>query len=187
MRLSILEEEKIEVEKEIESQDVDNLKMRGVVLQKMAERQRLTAKEKLEFLGTCALQYAVSPTYKMKIDLTTAARPAANVYICKNNGIQVDPNEGGGGIIDVSSLSLRTISLESHEPAIDGPIIFDEPGKMLSKEYVPMLSEFLKKTSKDFDRQIIVVTHNDYLAQVADKKIRIRLDEKTNISHSQVE
>lgn len=183
----LLEQRKETLQKEIDSYKVEELEMRGVVLQKMAEKQRTAACKKLEYLGTCALQYAISPTYRMKVDILPGKRPTAEVVICKRNGIEIDPSEGGGGVIDISSMALRIISLESYEPFVDGPIILDEPGKMVSKEYVPMLSEFIKKISKDFGRQVIVVTHNEFLGQVADTKIRVTLDEQSNISSVQVE
>lgn len=183
-----LEKDKERLEKEIEDCKVDDLKMYGIVMQKMAEKQRGAACAKLEYLGTCALQYAVSPNYKMEIDLKTGARPTADVWITKANGVKTDPSDdgNGGGIVDISSLGLRFISLESHEPAIDGPVVFDEPGKMVSKKYVPMLSEFMKKVGIDFDRQVILITHNDFLSEIADKKIYMDYDEKGNVSHVRV-
>jgi DNA repair ATPase RecN len=181
----ILEKEKENLEKEIESYKIEDLDMQNIVLQKMAERQRRAAANKLQNLGTSALQYAVSPNYSMEIDITPVKKkPNAEVLICKNNGIKTDPEDSnGGGIIDITSLGLRVITLETHDPFINGPLIFDEPGKMVSKEYIPDLAEFIKKVSNDFGRQIILVTHNDFLSELADTKIRVHLDEDTNESY----
>jgi DNA repair exonuclease SbcCD ATPase subunit len=47
-------------------------------------------------------------------------------------------------------------------------VLFDEPGKMISKEYLPNVAEFLKQYAKKTGRQIILVTHHEALADVAD-------------------
>ena len=84
----------------------------------------------------------------------------------------------GGGIVDIVSTSLRFIIAEVwRNPEIDGPIIMDEAYKHLSKEYTPMIAVFLKKLSDDFGRQIILSTHNEYIAQAADLKIHVSLDD----------
>jgi DNA repair ATPase RecN len=121
----------------------------------------------------------------MKIEVKEIKKkPNADVYILnKKTGLMTDPLiENGGGIVDIIVIALRIITLHVHDPFIDGPIILDEPSKMVSKEYIPLLSEFLKNISRDFGRQIILITHNDFLGQIADKKFHVRLgDDDTSI------
>ena len=47
-------------------------------------------------------------------------------------------------------------------------MLLDEPGKMISKEYLPNVAEFLKQYATKTGRQIILVTHHEALADVAD-------------------
>jgi len=47
-------------------------------------------------------------------------------------------------------------------------MLFDEPGKMISREYLPNVAEFLKQYAAKTGRQIIMVTHHEVLADVAD-------------------
>jgi DNA repair exonuclease SbcCD ATPase subunit len=74
----------------------------------------------------------------------------------------------GGGVTDVVSLALRLALLELSRPRPEGPVLFDEPGKMISKEYLPNVAEFLKQYAAKTGRQIILVTHHEALADVAD-------------------
>lgn len=169
------------LETKLVSLDLESSEKAFKVLQKLSERQRDNAKKRLEELGTQALQYSMGPNYRMIIDIPkTGRRPQAYLYIVDDEtGVTTDPlDDNGGGIVDIISIALRLVVLQSYEsssgePLIDGPILLDEPFKMVSKEYIPMLSDFLKKISQDFNRQIIMVTHNDFLAQSCESEIKI--------------
>ena len=177
--------------KEVLQQSVEDSKSRvleleqtNVVLQKMSTQQRESAKAKLEKLGTYALQYALSTDYEMKIYIEEIRKkPNAVVKIYnKKTGNETDPIDGnGGGVIDIVSMALRLITMQMYEPFTDGPLLLDEPFKMVSKEYVPMLSEFMKKVADDFNRQIILVTHNEFLSQMADKRIYVMLKDDESV------
>lgn len=180
-RLERATKRKEDIENKIASVDLESSEQAFKVLQKLSERQRNAAKERLEELGTQALQYSMGPNYRMVIEIPDSSRrPQAYLYIIDDEtGVKTDPlDDNGGGIVDIISIALRLVVLQSYEtehgvPEIDGPILLDEPFKMVSKEYIPMLSDFLKKISKDFDRQIIMVTHNEFLAESCESEIKI--------------
>lgn len=174
--LETLTTRKEEIEGKIEDLGLEKLEKSLVILQKLSEGQREKAKIRLEELGTQALRYSLGDDYRMIITVEgTRSRPKASVKVLtESTGVLTDPiSENGGGIVDIISIALRLVVLQSYDPQIEGPIILDEPFKMVSKEYVPMLSEFLKKISADFNRQIIMVTHNDYLAESCQTRIII--------------
>ena len=50
----------------------------------------------------------------------------------------------------------------------------DEPGKMISAEYLPNVAEFLKQYLKKTGRQGIMITHHEPLAEVADVSYRVQ-------------
>lgn len=175
-RSTELSAKKISVEGKIESLKIEDLDKASYILQKLSERQRSTAKSRLEELGTQALQYSMGDNYRMEIDLSDSRkRPQASLFVVDDSKeLKTNPLEdNGGGIVDIISIALRLVILQTYEPAIDGPIILDEPFKMVSKEYVPMLSDFLKKISNDFGRQIIMVTHNEFLAESCETRVVI--------------
>jgi len=82
----------------------------------------------------------------------------------------------GGGIVDIISLVLRLVVLELSGTL--GPLFLDEPGKMLSEQYIPNFGNFLVELSKTFGRQIILITHDELLSAYASKTFVVSLDEK---------
>lgn len=82
----------------------------------------------------------------------------------------------GGGVKDIVSTILRIMVLELHKPTIQGPIILDEVGKNISKEYQENFGTFLQALSKQLDRQIILITHSPIIAQAASKVLTVSKD-----------
>lgn len=77
----------------------------------------------------------------------------------------------GGGLADIISISLRIIIMQMMK--IKGPLILDEPGKFISAQYISAFGKFLTDVSKTFDRQIIMITHNERLEAFADNVIEV--------------
>lgn len=178
-----LENQINEIKTKLNAIDINQYEQVNALLQKMSEEQRKLACKKFEELGTIALQFAISPDYEMQVEMTEIRkRPSVNVYIVKKStGVKTDPlTANGGGIVDIISIAMRIVAMQITDPVIDGPIIIDEPFKMVSKEYIPMLAEFLKKIARDFNRQIILITHNEFLAAVADQKFKVELGGENN-------
>lgn len=176
----MLEQKRNELLETLAGFDVNKIEQCNVVLHRLADKQREDACRKLEELCTYALQYAISPDYSMQIELRTLRnKPAADLYIVKNStGVRSSPLESsGGGIVDIISTALRFITMEVwQDPLIDGPVILDEAYKHVSREYIPLVSSFLKKLVCDFNRQILLCTHNEFLAAVADRQIIVSME-----------
>ncbi|AFL99491.1 hypothetical protein Desde_1059 [Desulfitobacterium dehalogenans ATCC 51507] len=100
--------------------------------------------------GSATAEWQVISSYQ---DYTVAANPEA---------------ARGGGVTDVVSLALRLSLLELARPKHEGPVILDEPGKMISREFLPNVAAFLKRYAEKTGRQIIMVTHHGVLADAAD-------------------
>ena len=161
--------------------EAEILEKSGTLLDLMANNQRKEACKKLEDVCTYALQYATGRNLKMKIDMTMLRnKVAAEISVLKpDTGVENFPMDGGGGgLADIISMALRFTLLSTYSsPVIDGPVIFDEPAKNVSLDYIANVADFLMRAAKDFDRQIILSTHNDYIAAAAPKRYRFSLDE----------
>lgn len=182
----LIEKEKEVLSKEIESLGVEELEQASKVLQTLSASQKLKACELLEGLCTSAIQYSFSPDHEIKVSIKeTGKRSVIDVKIMNTQtGYEEDiMDQNGGGVVDIVSTALRLIALQTYEPVIDGPIILDEPTKMVSSEYIPTLAEFLKSAGKDFGRQIILITHNEYLASIADEIVSFS---KNNVGDSEI-
>ena len=65
--------------------------------------------------------------------------------------------------------------LQVHKPRIEGPLILDEPAKHVSEDYIFNVADFLKRTSEMFNRQIIMVTHNNHLSSIGTNAYRVSM------------
>lgn len=78
-----------------------------------------------------------------------------------------------GGLINIVSLALRLVILETLIPKNEGFLIFDESFKNLSEEYINQASQFLKDISRKINRQIIMITHKEQFKIHADNIINL--------------
>lgn len=129
----------------------------------------------LEDIVTDALSYISSGQYSFKIEIEeTGKSTKCEFYIVETidgeESKQKPQDACGGGFIDIISTTLRYAYLNLYSnPKLMGPVILDEPGKMVSSEMSIKFGEFIKKLGQEFDRQTIMITHNDNLMNIADK------------------
>lgn len=134
----------------------------------------------LEDLVTDALEYISEGQYKFSIDIDSTEKSSkCEFYIVETidgeESKQRPQDSCGGGFIDIISTTLRYAYMNLYNnPTLMGPIILDEPGKMVSSEMSVRFGEFIKKLGDEFDRQTIMITHNDNLAAIADNGIVIK-------------
>lgn len=158
-----------------------------ILFQKTSEFARNQAKLQIENLVSKCLQYVFETNLKFEIEIETLrGKPNAEFYVISedldgDSPIKTKPKDSrGGGVIDVISLGLRIAFLQIHKPMIEGPIILDEPAKHVSNEYMYNVGNFLKETSDVFNRQVIMITHNEHLASLGDISYRVSLDNLTS-------
>jgi DNA repair exonuclease SbcCD ATPase subunit len=87
----------------------------------------------------------------------------------------IDINDSFGGAVNqVLGLLLGLIVAELLK--IKGPIMFDEPTSMVSEAYNSRLGLLLHSLSVKYHRQYIFITHSASLAECADKKYQVDLE-----------
>lgn len=133
-------------------------------------------KVQLENLVTSGLQYVFGTNMRFEIDIVPGKnRTEAEFYVVtEENGEEIKStpeNSNGGGVVDIVCLILRIAMLQAYsDPQMHGPLVLDEPVKMVSSEYIDKVGEFLKQLNEYFGRQVIMSSHNTYLAEIGDKK-----------------
>ena len=150
----------------------------GILLQRTSEYARSQAKIQVESLVTKCLQYIFETNIEFLIEIDEQrGKSNAEFYVINELEdilIKTKPElSRGGGVVDIVSLALRIAFLQTHKPKIQGPLILDEPGKHVSDEYIFNVAEFLKQTSELFNRQIIMVTHNNHLAAIGSNSYKV--------------
>jgi DNA repair exonuclease SbcCD ATPase subunit len=183
-----LEEEKANKIRQLESlkEEIDLLEKVRILLQKTSDYAREQAKQQIEMLVTRCLQFIFGEDIEFKIELSEVrGRPEAEFYVVSSYGdtrVITKPQDArGGGIVDVISLALRIAIIQCSNTYVDGPIILDEPAKHVSSEYIANVAYFLKQISKVFKRQIIMVTHNQFLSEIADLAYKVELKDGESI------
>jgi len=168
---------------------IDVLDQVRLLLQRASEYAREQVKQQIEMLVTHCLQFVFGPNLEFQIELNEVrGKSSAEFYVISKYDdvkIKTKPQDArGGGIVDVISLALRIAVIQSTDVYKDGPIILDEPAKHVSNEYISNVAQFLKQISNVFHRQIIMVTHNQYLSEIADLAYKVEL--KNGISEVSV-
>ena len=177
--------ESLEMELEQSRSEVELLEKVILLLQRTSEYAREQSKQQIESLVTKCLQFVFDKSISFEIDIYEQRNTAnADFYLVNKIGdidIRTKPEvSNGGGIVDIISLALRISFLELNDPKLEGPIIFDEPAKHVSEDYIFNIGDFLKESSRMFDRQIIMITHNPHLAALADLSYIVEIED--NIS-----
>jgi DNA repair ATPase RecN len=156
----------------------------------LSELAREQARMRIEETVTAALQAVFPEPLTFRVALrqvagqTVADWEVVSVYGGSEVATSIEDSRGGG-IADVVSLALRLALLELIEPKPDGPLILDEPGKMISREYLPAMAEFLKQYATRTHRQVIMITHHSVLADTADRCLRVsKRDGKSEVSEA---
>lgn len=163
------------------SKNLDLLEKVVVLYQKTSEFAREQAKVQIESLVTKCLQFIFENNIEFLIEIEELRNKAnAEFYVITEIDdmiIKTKPElSRGGGIVDIVSLALRIAFLQVHKPRIEGPLILDEPAKHVSEDYIFNVGDFLRQTSEMFNRQIIMVTHNQHLSAISNYCYRVDID-----------
>lgn len=146
-----------------------------ILLQKTSDYARQQAKARIEEIVTQALTVVFDKEYHFIVGLEVKANQPIAEYFLESDGIvtQLKPPDydRGGGVADVVSLALRLAIGEIS--GVTGPLFLDEVGKHISQEYQQNVGYFLKQYGEQFNRQIILITHNTYLAEIGDVSIAV--------------
>ncbi len=87
-------------------------------------------------------------------------RTEARLVLTKNGNEIDDPLDfDSGGVCEVAAFALRLSCLILSKPRLRKVILFDEPFKSISVDYLDNVRILIDKLSKDFGVQFIIVTH----------------------------
>lgn len=182
----IVEKEKHIKNKEDELNKLEENKksnlQKKIVLQKACKEARKLSEDKFAAISTQALQTILGNNLEVKIvegeknNVPTADFKVLAKY--SDYETETDPtDEDGGGVADVVSLTNFLTMNIMNQSSNSAPIILDEPTKFVSAGHSDDVALFLEQFSKDFGKQIIMVTHAQETKKYADKVFKVELDE----------
>ncbi|NMB34228.1 MAG: ATPase [Clostridium sp.] len=187
-KMDHLVERKLTLETQLQKtlDNIDVLEKVRILLQRVSEHAREQSRAHIESLVTNCLQYIFDSNLEFRIEIEEVrGRPEAEFFVVSNlDGmtIKTKPQDArGGGIIDIISLAIRIAMLECSDLELKGPIILDEPAKHVSDDYITQVAEFLRQVTYMFKRQVIMITHNRHLSEMADKWYRVEMNNGISI------
>jgi len=185
--LQQLKETKREKEEEVQKlqEEKGQLELKRILLQEASEEARKQAKEILQDMATRALQFIIGEHMSLEIVLDEKGNsPVANFVVKSSYGsyvVEADPGEEeGGGVADIVSFSTFIAMLQLAGKNNVAPLFLDEPSKYVSKGHSEQVAKFLYDISTYFNRQVFMVTHDEFLANIGDKSYHFQIkDGKT--------
>ena len=143
----------------------------------------LKTQQQLQFfisdITTLALNAVFDDPYELKVTFVQRRNKTECDLTFVRGELEVDPIEASGvGAIDVASFALRIASWSMMRPRSRNVIILDEPFRYLSENYQEQASLMVKELSRKLDLQFIIVTHEQVLAEHADRVFEVSIKKR---------
>lgn len=152
-----------------------NLKVQSL-LRNVSEYAKMKVKTHIEDIVSNALNVIYGGAHKFELIIEQRRNQHEVDYYLDDGFTKVKiekPFIGkGGGKISIVALALQLAICELAH--VKGPICLDEISKMLDEEARVNLAYFLQEYSKKFNRQIVLITHHEELANIANVSIKVK-------------
>lgn len=181
-QMQLLDRELTEVDTAIKvlEHELDvNTKVRTVLelLSKLSEQE---VRDYIEPLVTEALRAVFGYDLKFGIEFGFERNQVVvsfSITDALGNTVQGDIEDmKGGGVLDVISLVLRFVLLELF--GLEGPVILDEPGRFVDRKHQPAFGELILSFATRFNRQILIVTHDEAICAIGALHYHVEQDEQ---------
>jgi DNA repair exonuclease SbcCD ATPase subunit len=144
------------------------------------------AQKNLSTLCTKALKAVFGVDYDCRLEFVRK-RNQVECYlqlISPTTGSILDPEDQvGGGVIDLLSFAVRMACWSMSSPKPEPFFVLDEPFRQVSESNIERAGEFLRRISDQLGVSILLITHSDRLAQVADTVYLIEKRDGKSIVH----
>lgn len=126
-------------------------------------------------ITSLALQAVFPEPYDLVVDFVQRRNKTECDLWFERDGERLSPMDAsGGGAVDVAAFALRVASWSMQHPRSRNTIILDEPMRFLSTDLQPKAGEMLKQLSEKLGLQFIIITHEEELADEADKVFEVQ-------------
>lgn len=163
--------------------EINYLEKASEFLIDFSEETRRNMKNKIESLANSALKI-VFPNKRIVFKLIpqkTSRGVNYNTY-AETDGV-IDPllDSKGGGVKDIISICIRISYLRMLKSKLRQILILDEPFKNIDKVRLQIAIDWLRKVSKEFGIQFIIITHIVELVALSDNGMQFKL--KKGVTH----
>lgn len=186
--LQQLKQTKKEKEEEVRElqEEKNSIELKRILLQEASDEARNQAKETLQAIATNALQFIMGEHMSLEIELGEKGNsPTASFVVKKvyeDYVVRTDPaEEEGGGIADIVAFSVFIAMLQLSGGNNVAPLFLDEPSKYVSKGHSDKVANFLYDVSRSFERQVFMVTHDEFLANIGDTSYHFKIEDGKSV------
>jgi len=143
------------------------------LFQKVSMLVRYKISDRFAELATDALKFIFQrEDLKFLVDLDVKGNLPVASFSVEVDGHAVDPRSAlGGSIYEIIGVCLRLICLEVFK--IEGPLILDEPLRSVDDTNLSSALGFILQYCRSTGRQLFIVTHNNQIANAADKLFEV--------------
>lgn len=153
------------------------------LLAQFADERQATVLESIQNIASVGLSQIFDEPIELKINQVVRARRVEMDVTVKTGDLETSILDArGGGLAAVAGFLLRAAVLIL-TPNARRLLLLDETFAMLSADYLPRLAEFLVELCEKTELQILVVSHQEELAEAADSIVRI---EKSGLNTSRL-
>jgi len=146
------------------------------ILQVAAKNTQKNLEKHFSSLVSTAFQIIFEDPYEFKPVFTEKRNKTVCELWFEKNGKKLRPEfSSGGAVMDVASFALRQAywKLENRFEGTAPVMIFDEPFQNVEAKRKEHLAEIIRFLAQEFGLQMIIVTHDEEIAESADKKFEV--------------
>lgn len=122
------------------------------------------AHKQLTTVVTKCIQTVFGPDYEFKIKFERKRGKTEGRMCYEQNGIEIDPHDTSGGVMEIAAFALRISCLLLAVPKRRKLMVSDEPFKSVHGEtYHERTVEMIEALARDLDFQFILVSGTDWL------------------------
>lgn len=179
-KLELEKKEKEEELKEFRAKE-EAVGIKKALLHDACVEARKGARDILQNMSTRGLQSIMGDHVSLDIVLKETGTPEAEFVVKSEYGdnyvVENDPADGdGGGVADIVSLAnFFSMNYLAGKKNV-APILLDEPTKFVSAGHSENAAKFLYEISTYFKKQVLMSTHDKFLANLGDKSFMFELD-----------
>jgi DNA repair exonuclease SbcCD ATPase subunit len=152
------------------------------LIQSVAQETQEQLKIHVQDIVQSALDVCFPNQYKFVMDFVMKnGKTECDILVDKGGELMSPIDSNGGGLVDAISAGLRIACLCLSDR--DKVLFMDEPMKFLSAGLKPIMANLLKELSHSLGIQIIMVTHDEEFASIADRTFEVtQTDKKSKVS-----
>lgn len=170
------------------SEEIETFSQVSIILNSVGELQQVGLQQKIESLVTKGLKTIFADNLSFHVVQTTKGASQSVDFVVRTeleDGSHIDTpvlEARGGGVAATVGFLLRLVILLLSPRTKKNPVLFlDETFAHLSKDRADSMANFLREVVDKTNVQIVMVTHDEAFAEVADRAYRLSLKDDVTV------